>query len=206
MNCDPYVYSGTTILRNRLGIKNAAQLNAFERHVTAQRAAEGVPAGNPDLSHLQAIHRHLFQDVYEWAGQIRTVELNKGRDQFMFRQYIQTGMADVHRRIVKANYFKTTSQADFAAGAGEIIGDINYLHPFREGNGRTQLLCRKQLSIVAGHSLSQPDQSGCVDRGFETRASGRIRCHGSGNPRGSIINHQALPIAGPRARHACCAW
>jgi cell filamentation protein len=71
----------------------------------------------------------------------------------MFRQYIQTGMADVHRRILKANYFKRTSQADFAAGAGEIIGDINYIHPFREGNGRTQLLYLQQLSVVAGHPL-----------------------------------------------------
>jgi cell filamentation protein len=87
------------------------------------------------------------------AGQIRIVELNKGGDQFMFRQYIQTGMADVHRRTVKANYFKGASQTDFAAGAGEIMGDVNYVHPFREGNGRTQLLYLKQLSIVAGHPL-----------------------------------------------------
>jgi cell filamentation protein len=153
MSHDPYVYSGTAILRNKPGIKDAAQLDAFERHVTTQRAAEGIPTGNFDLSHLQSIHRHLFQDVYDWAGQIRTVELSKGGDQFMFRMYIQTGIADIHRRVVKADYFKGASQADFAAGAGEIIGDINYAHPFREGNGRTQLLYLKQLSIAAGHPL-----------------------------------------------------
>jgi cell filamentation protein len=153
MSDDPYVYPGTTILRNKPGIKDAGQLGAFERRVTTQRAAEGIPTGDFDLSHLQSIHRHLFQDVYDWAGQIRTVELSKGGDQFMFRQYIQTGMADVHRRIVKADYFKRTSPADFATGTGQIIGDINYIHSFREGNGRTQLLYLKQLSVVAGHSL-----------------------------------------------------
>lgn len=136
MNDDPYVYPGTTILRNKLDINDAEQLDAFERRMATQRAAEGIPTGDFDLAHLQAIHRHLFQDVYDWAGEIRIVELNKGGDQFMFRQYIQTGMADVHRRIVRAHYFKGTSQAEFAAGAGQIMGDVNYVHPFREGNGR----------------------------------------------------------------------
>ena len=104
MSDDPYVYPGTTILRNKLGIRDAGQLEAFERHVVPQRMAEGLPTGDFDLAHLQAIHRHLFQDVYDWAGEVRTVELNKGGHQFMFRQYIQTGMADVHQRIVKADY------------------------------------------------------------------------------------------------------
>jgi cell filamentation protein len=54
----------------------------------------------------------------------------------MFRQYIQTGMADVHRRIVAANYFKGLSPEAFARTVGPIMGDINYVHPFREGNGR----------------------------------------------------------------------
>jgi cell filamentation protein, protein adenylyltransferase len=74
MSDDPYLYPATTILRNRLGIRNAEQLEAFERLMAMQRAAEGIPTGDFDLAHLQAIHGHLFQDVYDWAGQIRTVE------------------------------------------------------------------------------------------------------------------------------------
>ena len=153
MSDDPYTYPGTTTLRNKLGIRDAEQLDALERRMAAQRAAEGIPAGDFDLTHLQAIHRHLFQDVYDWAGQVRTIELNKGGHQFMFCRYIQTGMADIHRRVVKTDYFSGLSLTDFAAGAGEIMGDINYVHPFREGNGRTQLLYLKQLSIIAGHRL-----------------------------------------------------
>lgn len=79
--------------------------------------------------------------------------MSKEGSQFQFRKYIETGMADVHRRIVTARYFKGTSPAEFAAQAGIIMGDVNYVHPFREGNGRTQLLYLKQLAHCAGHAL-----------------------------------------------------
>ena len=153
MTDDPYVYLGTSTLRNTLNMTDAVELDAFERRMVAARAAEGVPAGDFDLAHLRAIHRHLFQDVYDWAGELRIVEISKGWQQFIFRQYIQNGMADVHRRIVKANFFKGSSLEGFAHEAGQIMGDINYVHPFREGNGRTQLFYLKQLSLVAGHPL-----------------------------------------------------
>jgi cell filamentation protein len=153
MTDDPYIYPGTKLLRNKLGIRDADELNRAERLLVRQRASEKIQLGNFDLPHLQAIHRHLFQDVYDWAGELRTVEINKGGDQFMFRQYIVNGMADVHRRIVVADYFRGTTATAFAAEAGRIIGDVNHVHPFREGNGRTQLLYLQQLSGIAGHSL-----------------------------------------------------
>ena len=75
---DPYVYPGTFVLRNRLGIKNYKRLDRVERSMVSQRISEGVPDGKFDLAHLQAIHRHLFQDIYDWAGELRTLEINKG--------------------------------------------------------------------------------------------------------------------------------
>lgn len=150
---DPYVYPGTQILRNKLDIHEAAELARVERRLVAVRVDEGTPRGNFDLEHLKAMHHHLFQDVYEWAGQVRTVEIAKGGDQFQFRQFIETGMADVHRRLVAQQYLEGTSRQDFAAGAGRILGDINYIHPFREGNGRTQLQYLQQLGERAGHSV-----------------------------------------------------
>jgi cell filamentation protein len=153
MTGDPYLHPGASTLRNKLGLIDAVSLDALERRMVAARATEGVPGGDFDLPHLQAIHRHLFQDVYEWAGELRTVEISKGAQQFMFRQFIQNGMADVHRRIVKANRFKGSSLGDFASAAGRIMGDVNYVHPFREGNGRTQLFYLKQLALAAGHPL-----------------------------------------------------
>ncbi len=136
MSDDPYLFPGTKNLRNKFGIRNADLLDYHEREITTLRARQGVPTGIFDLKHLRAIHRHLFQDVYDWAGEIRTLEISKGASQFQFCKYIETGMADVHRRLVKVKYFAKSSQSGFAEGAGEIIGDVNYVHPFREGNVR----------------------------------------------------------------------
>ena len=146
MSDDPYVYPGTRILRNRLNLRDAHDLDRIERLHTSNRVLEPIPRGNFDLNHLRAIHRHLFQDIYDWAGELRTVEIRKGDQQFQFRQYIPTGMADVHRRLAQARFLQGLSQAAFAEQAAVIVGDINYIHPFREGNGRTQLQYLKQLA------------------------------------------------------------
>lgn len=150
---DPYVYPGTRTLRNRLGILDPGALDKVERRYAIQRSRQGIPIGSFDLTHLRAIHRHLFQDVYDWAGELRTVEISKSGSLFQFRQYIQTGMADVHRRLVRAGFLERLPVGEFAREAGVIIGDINYIHPFREGNGRTQAQYLKQLGERAGHHV-----------------------------------------------------
>lgn len=157
MNDDHYVIPGTRVLRNKLGISDADELDKAERLLVVQRTIEGPPTGDFDLAHLRSIHRHLFQDVYEWAGEVRTLEINKGGDQFQFSRFIQAGMEDVHRRLVNANFLVGLSADEFSAQAGEIIGDINYVHPFREGNGRAQLEYLRQLGKHAGHELD-PDR------------------------------------------------
>jgi cell filamentation protein len=150
---DPYVYPGTRTLRNLFGIADSEILDQVERLYAIQRSRRRVPTGSFDLSHLRAIHRHLFQDIYDWAGELRTVEIFKGGNQFQFRQYIPTGMADVHRRLTRAGFLKRLPAREFAREAGVIIGDINYIHPFREGNGRTQAQYLMQLAAQAGHQL-----------------------------------------------------
>lgn len=150
---DPYIDSKSGVLRNKLGIRSTVKLDRVERELVAQRISEGVPDGDFTFAHLKAIHRHLFQDVYAWAGEIRTVEINKGGDQFQFMRYIDTGMADVYRRLEEADFLRGLGRAAFAAKAGEIIGDINHVHPFREGNGRTQLQYLNLLATQAGHGI-----------------------------------------------------
>lgn len=152
MSDDPYVYPGTGVLRNKLGLTDAGKFDYYEREIVTMRAREDIPQGDFDLKHLKAIHRHLFQDIFEWAGQVRTVEISKGESQFQFRQYIETGMADVHRRVVKSDFLRDLERSAFAAEAARIMRDVNYVHP-REGNGRTQLQHLKQLSKRAGHPL-----------------------------------------------------
>ncbi len=150
---DLYVYPGTNVLKNRFGIRDAALLDRTEREWVTQRLMEGAPGGNFNLRHLQAIHHHLFQDVYDWAGQLRTVEISKSGDQFLFANRIELGMQDVHRKLVKGDFLRGLDLDAFAAAAAETIGDLNFVHPFREGNGRTQLEYLRQLGEQAGHEL-----------------------------------------------------
>ncbi len=142
-----------TVLRNRLDIRDAPALEVAERELVAQRLLEPVPAGDFELDHLKAIHRHLFQDVYAWAGEVRTVEIAKDGSRFQPRRFIETGMADIHRRIVAAGYFAGLGPDGFAEGSGPVLGDVNHVHSFREGNGRTQLQYLKLLAARAGHVL-----------------------------------------------------
>jgi cell filamentation protein len=162
---DPYFYPGSDVLRNKLGLTGAAGLEAMERVFVTQRIAEGVPAGRFDLDHLRAIHKHLFQDLYEWAGEIRQVEIAKDGDQFQFCRFIETGMADVYARLVQAGYLVGRDRKTFARAAGRIIGDVNYIHPFREGNGRVQLQYLGLLAVEAGHpvDLSRIDPKRWLD-------------------------------------------
>jgi cell filamentation protein len=85
--------------------------------------------------------------------ELRKVEISKDGNQFQFRHYIPTGMADAHRRLTRAGFLNGLPASEFAREAGTIIGDINYIHPFREGNGRTQAQYLKQLAQQAGHIL-----------------------------------------------------
>ena len=150
---DPYLYPGSSVLLNRFEITEAARLDYVERELVTQRIAEGAPTGGFGLAHLRAIHRHLFQDLYAWAGELRTVEISKDGHQFQFRQFIETGMADIHRRLEKADFLRGLSGNAFAEAAGPIIGDVNYVHPFRDGNGRAQLQYLEQLAAQAGHPI-----------------------------------------------------
>jgi cell filamentation protein len=150
---DAYLYPGTDLLRNKLNIDDAEKLDHAERLHASSRALSGSPDGKFDLAHLQAIHQHLFQDVYEWAGKLRSVFMTKGDSVFMPPDRIEMGMGNVHQRLVEADFLRNTDPWEFSAKAAEIIGNINHAHPFREGNGRTQLEYLRQLGEQAGHVI-----------------------------------------------------
>lgn len=190
-----------TVLKNKLGLRDAGELEHFEREFVMQRIAQGTPSGNFDLAHLKAIHRHLFQDVYEWAGKIRTVEIAKGGSGFQLRRFVETGVADIHRRLVAGNFLKDLDADTFAREAGQIIGDVNHAHPFREGNGRTQLIYLEQLARQAGHPLNLTR----LDRDRWTEASreahfGRYEAIGACIARAIGINRERERERGSRDR------
>ncbi len=184
-------------MRNLHGITDPAELGRVERLLVVQRTQEGPPTGNLDLAHLQAIHHHLFQDVYEWAGKLRTVEINKGGTQFLPSAFLKTGMADVHRRLVASGFLKGHAPDDFAREAAKIIGDVNFVHPFREGNGRTQLEYLRQLARRAGHDVN-PDK---LDPASWQHAS-RLSADGDYSAMGDAILNQAMKPSSMTAEFA----
>ena len=89
----PTAIRGTTVLKNKLKLKNQKELDAYEKEITAQRADEPLPAGKLTYPHYRAIHRHLFQDVYEWAGKSRSVRMSKGGSMFCYPELIDEQMS-----------------------------------------------------------------------------------------------------------------
>lgn len=137
----------------------------------------------------------MFQDVYDWAGELRTVEISKGANQFQFRRYIETGMADVYGRIRERQLLSGLDISAFAVQASDIIGGINYVHPFREGNGRTLLHYPKQFAAQAGHPLDlrHIDKAGWL-------AGSKAAHNGLYEPMGRCIR-QALLASAPAGDH-----
>ena len=102
---DPYTYPGTDVLRNLLDIRDLQQLAAFEANATTARLIELDAApieGRFDIAHLQAIHRHIFQDVYPWAGEFRTVNISKGGHLFGVAAFIEPALQGVLRKLPAA--------------------------------------------------------------------------------------------------------
>lgn len=150
---DTYCYPGTTVLKNNLGTRKQDVLDEFEAEITTQRASEDMPEGNLDYPHYLAIHKHLFQDVYPWAGQPRTVRISKGGSMFCFPENVQAQATKLFNELKTRNHLKGLDRASFAKGAAYFMAEVNAIHPFREGNGRSQLSFLMLLAQTAGHSL-----------------------------------------------------
>jgi cell filamentation protein len=150
---DPYCYPGTTVLKNLLGLTKQAELDAFEAEITDQRAREPLPAGRLSFTHYRAIHHHLFQDVYPWAGKLRTVRIAKGGSSFCYPEYINREMTKLFTVLAMQQQFRGLDKVVFAAKATHFLAELNAIHPFREGNGRAQLSFLVVLAERAGHPL-----------------------------------------------------
>jgi cell filamentation protein len=150
---DPYCYEGTSVLKNRLGIVAQDKLTEFEHAISSQRAEEPLPAGSLDQEHYCAIHRHFYQDVYEWAGELRTVRTAKGGNAFCYPENIAAQLKKLFGELASADNFRGLDADAFASTAAHFLADLNAIHPFREGNGRTQLTFLKLIADAAGHDI-----------------------------------------------------
>lgn len=150
---DPYVYKNSKVLRNKEGIRDAEELESFEHMSAMLRYVEGLPAISITAYGYCRLHHHLFQDVYGWAGQIRTVDMAKNDHLFCRSIYIETELDRCFAALQSENCLQGLKTQRFAERAGEHISEINAIHPFREGNGRTMRAFLEVLGTQAGHEI-----------------------------------------------------
>lgn len=150
---DPYVYPGTNVLRNRADLRDSEALTAYERLATAD-AILTLPDNIPlTPTGYRTVHHHLFRDVYDWAGKDRTVNIHRPGAPFCRVPFIASSLDKQFELLASQNNLHGRNPEDFAAAAAEHISELNAIHPFREGNGRTLRAFLEILGDQAGHPV-----------------------------------------------------
>ena len=142
-------------MRNKLGIQDGYELLAYEKDFVVTRYIDLKKQTFRafDLNTLKKIHGELFQDVYDWAGQFRTVDIAKNNTFFCHFPYLEEQGKEIFKQLRKDNYLQGLEPEMFCKKAADLYCDLNMLHPFREGNGRTQHMSIYQVPMNAGYEL-----------------------------------------------------
>jgi len=150
-----YCYPDSNVLKNKLGIIDQEKLKEFERKLTALRISDLIRKpirGNFDLRHLCVIHYYIFQDLYTWAGSLRKVDIAKG-NMFCNVMFLNDQADAIFGAIRKDNYLEGFSHDAFVIRLAFHFSEINALHPFREGNGRTQREFIRELALFNHYAI-----------------------------------------------------
>lgn len=151
---NPYTYPGTDVLRNRFDIRDSASLEKHERLSSRGRATAAMSVSFPlTADGYRALHKHLFDGVYDWAGKDRTTPLGKPGADFATPPYIGTGLDAAFKSLQEQKAFHGLPRSEFFDRLGNHINELNAVHPFREGNGRTMRANAHQVAREAGHPI-----------------------------------------------------
>ena len=150
---DFYCFPDSKVLRNKLNIRDEETLNSAEREITGLKAVEF--ASNPfpeklDFSYIKKLHKFLFGDIYDWAGETRIIDISKGNI-FCQHELIEVNAEALMNELNAEGYLVNSDS--ITEKLAYFLGDLNSIHPFREGNGRVQRLFITELARRAGYSL-----------------------------------------------------
>ncbi|HRN48846.1 MAG: Fic family protein [Chitinophagaceae bacterium] len=163
-----YIDPNTGILRNLQNISNADELIFVESSAVTKRLKElyEKPIRVKGIETLFEIHKYVFQDIYEWAGQKRKVEISKDGKQFFLTTYFNNAFKYIDSLVSEYKEISKNDKKQLANKLAEILDNINYLHPFREGNGRAQREFLRLLALEKGLKLilNPPDRKGVYER------------------------------------------
>ena len=150
---DFYCYPDSAVLKNKLDIKDWETLEKAEREITGLKAVQFSDSPFPDelnFNYIKKLHKFLFQDIYNWAGETRKVDISKGNI-FCQHELIEVNADFLMNELKAENYLLDTT--DIVKRLAYYLGDLNSIHPFREGNGRIQRLFVAELARRAGYDL-----------------------------------------------------
>ncbi|MFY9260923.1 MAG: putative adenosine monophosphate-protein transferase Fic [Gallionella sp.] len=151
---DYYCYPSSIVLKNKLNIVDINTLEAAEREITAE-TVKAISYQSPpySLDYMKKLHRDLFSELYDWAGELRTVDIAKGGTRFCTCGRILPEAEKLFKSLAKENWLNSLSKVDFCKKLAEHYCEFNMIHPFREGNGRVQRLLFEHLALSAGYEL-----------------------------------------------------
>ncbi|GFR38712.1 putative adenosine monophosphate-protein transferase y4lH [Insulibacter thermoxylanivorax] len=155
-----YHYPGMNVLKNKLDLRDPKDLEAAELYFTEERLSQPLPKEARELTYegFLALHKHIFQDLYDWAGKPRNYTTGRGPIPFARPENIETWMRQQFKKLEEYNFLRGLSKDEFAEKAAEIVNEINAAHPFIEGNGRTQRVWLGILAEQAGYKLVLTNQ------------------------------------------------
>ena len=151
-----YCYPNSDVLINKLNIRDYNLLEEADSRYSTQRMLElqtNPIEGNFDLDHVKNIHYYIFQDLYYFAGKLREEDIIKGNTHFAKYQYIETSAIKLFEELKEENYLIGTSFNQFSEKASYYMAELNIIHPFREGNGRTIREFIKILALKNGYQI-----------------------------------------------------
>lgn len=152
-----YCYKGTNVLVNKTNIKDPIALKNYETSVIGLKlmalSKQGI-TGKFDVSHFVSIHKFLFEDIYPFAGLFRTENIAKDCFQFAEWEYIENELTRLLSELKSENFLANLTKEKFAERLAYYWAELNVLHPFREGNGRTTREFLRQLSLKNGYILN----------------------------------------------------
>ena len=152
-----YCNPGTEVLKNKLNIHKREDLLFYETKITAAKLLslrrKGV-TGDFSVKHLKQIHYTLFEDIYPFAGEFRTENIAKGSFRFAEWEYIEEQCNILLERLQKENTLQGLNKRAFVGRLSFYMAELNVLHPFREGNGRTIREFIRQLALKNGYILN----------------------------------------------------
>lgn len=151
-----YCYPNSNVLKNKFNIQDNDKLFEIERKIVLAKLYElrqNNQIFNFDIHHFVGIHEFLFEDIYPFAGLFRTENIAKGNFSFAQWQFIDKELNKLLNELKQENYLKGLDIKDMAKRLAYYMAELNVLHPFREGNGRTIREFTRQIAFNAGYIL-----------------------------------------------------